>query len=177
MRLRRKPALIFMVTIVVCQLLGEVKVAAEIKAAGKLLIPSAAGEKSYKGVLRITRAVIRIECDEKIFKPFNLDEPGRKQLNIKASEIIKIEIDEKEKKIYLRVENSFVQRYRNIFNLVTWFSTYSIFSGDLYTEFWAIIFAYENPFNIGFLDREVLNSINSRVNPVYTKHYFYSARE
>lgn len=95
MRLRRKPALILMVTIVVCQLLGEVRAAAEIKAAGKLLIPSAAGEKSCKGVLRITRSVIRIECDKKIFQPFNLDEPRQQRLNIKASELIKIEIDEK----------------------------------------------------------------------------------
>jgi len=160
-----------MIILLVGQLLGNLKIT------GKLLIPTATGgEKSYKGVLTITRAKIRIECDQKIFQPLNeLDAPRQARLNIKASDLETIEIDEKEKKIYLRVENSFVSRYRNICTLearvVAGHSTYYPFG--LFKEFWAIVFAYEKPFDISFLDKKVLESINGRAYPVFTKHCFY----
>jgi hypothetical protein len=151
--------------------------AAAIKIPAKLLIPTAAGQKPYKAVITITRAVVRIDCEKKIFQPFNLDTPRQQQLNINASDLVRIEIDEKEKKIYLRVENSFVDKYRNLFNLESRFVGFDIASyGHLYREFWAIIFSYEKSLDIGCLDKEILNSINSRVYPVYTKHYFFGTR-
>ncbi|UCH92933.1 MAG: hypothetical protein JSV88_21930 [Candidatus Aminicenantes bacterium] len=170
--MRVKTGIIIMVFVMACQLSGE------IKAAGKLLIPGAgSGEKSYKGVLTITRAVIRIECDKKIFQPFNqFDAPKQERLNIKASELLRIEINEKEKKIYLRVEDSFVSRYRNILNLESRHVGFSVSTGHLFKEFWAIIFAYENPLELSEIDKKVLNSINERVYPVYTKHCFYCTR-
>jgi hypothetical protein len=168
--MRFKMGLIIMVFIMAGKLSGNIKVA------GRLLIPAAGGvEKSYQGVLTITRAVIRIECYKKIFQPFNeFDAPKQTRLNINTSEVVRIEIDEREKKIYLRVENSFVQRYRNIINLESRFVGFSVDTGHLYKEFWAIIFAYEKPLDIGYLDEQVLNSINQQAVPVYTKHCFYS---
>lgn len=179
MRARRKPVLIVMVIILVGQLLWEIEAAAAIKVTGKLLIPNAGGrEKSYNCVLTITRALIRIECDKKIFQPFNeFDAPRESRLNIKASDLERIEIDEDEKKIYLRVENSFVSRHRNICNLessVVGRSFYYPFG--LYREFWAIVFAYEKSLDLSNLDEKVINSINNRVYSVFTKYWFWSTR-
>jgi hypothetical protein len=171
MQTKRKPIMIIMVIILLTgQLLGD------IKAAGKLLIPTAKGNKPYNAVIIITRALVRIECEKKIFQPFNLDAPKQQRLNINASELVRIEIEQKEKKIYLRVENSFVSRYRNILNLESRFIHFTLVDGHVFSEFWAIIFAYEKPLDIDILDKEVLNSINERVYPVYTKHCFYSTR-
>lgn len=169
MRARRKPTLIVMIFLLVGQLLGHIKIT------GKLLIPAAiGGVKSYKGVLTITRAKIRIECNKKIFQPFNEFEALRQsRLNINASELERIEIDEDEKKIYLRVKNSFVIRYRNILNLESRHITFTFYDGYVFTEFWAIIFAYEKPLDIGYLDRKVLKSINDRAYPVFTKYCSY----
>jgi hypothetical protein len=170
MRARRKPTLIVMIFLLVGQLLGHIKIT------GKLLIPAAiGGEKSYKGVLTITRAKIRIKCDQKIFQPFNeFEAPRQSRLNIKASDLERIEIDEDEKKIYLRVKNSFVIRYRNICTLKSEFVTRSFdYPFGLFKEFWALVFAYEKPLDISFLDKKVLNSINGRAYPVFTKYSSY----
>jgi hypothetical protein len=167
---------VILVIIMAGLLLGKKNAVAAIKITGGLLIPTAGGKQSYRGILTITRAKIRVECDRKIFKPFNeFDAPKQSWLNLDTSQVVRIEFDEKEKKIYLRVENSFVDKYRNLFNLEFRHVGFDIASyGHLYCEFWAIIFSYEKSLDIGCLDKEVLNSINSRVYPVYTKHYFYS---
>jgi hypothetical protein len=169
MRARRKPTLIVMIILLMGQLLGNIKIT------GKLLIPAAiGGEKSYKGILTITRAKIRIECDKKIFQPFNeFEAPRQSRLNINASDLERIEIDEDEKKIYLRVKKSFVIRYRNILNLESRHVRFTFETGHVFTEFWAITFAYENPLDIGYLDKKVLNSINDRAYPVFTKYCSY----
>jgi len=165
-----KMGVVIMVIVMHCQLSGNIKIT------GKLLIPTTGGgEKSYKGVLTITRAKIRIECDQKIFQPFNkFDAPRQARLNIKASDLETIEIDEKEKRIYLRVENSFVSRYRNICTLKSEFVTRSFnYPFGLFKEFWALVFAYEKPLDISFLDKKVLESINGRAYPVFTKYSSY----
>ncbi len=167
--MRFKMGVIIMVIIMVGKLSGNIKIG------GRLLIPIAGGgQKSYKGVLTITRSLIRIECDKQIFQPFNqFESPKQKRLNINTSEILRIEIDESEKMIYLRVESSFVSRYRNILNLEHRSLRYSVETGYIFKEFWAIIFSYEKPIDIGFLDKKVLNSINQRAIPIYTKHCSY----
>jgi hypothetical protein len=110
MRARRKMVLIVMVIVLGGQLLGNIKVT------GRLLIPTAEGQKPYKAVMVITRAVVRIECEKKIFQPFNLDAPTQQRLKINASDLVRIEIDERERKIYLITEHSFINRHRNIIN-------------------------------------------------------------
>ncbi|MGD2090030.1 MAG: hypothetical protein PVH61_27890 [Candidatus Aminicenantes bacterium] len=170
MRARRKPTLIVMIILLVGQLLGNIKITS------KLLMPTTGGgEKSFKGVLTITRAKIRIECHKKIFQPFNeFDAPRQSRLNINAADLEKIEIDEDEKKIYLRVKKTFVSRYRNICTLKSEFVTRSLYHPfGLFKEFWAIAFAYEKPLDISFLDKKVLESINGRSYPVFTKYYSY----
>jgi hypothetical protein len=166
---RRRAVLIIMVIILAGQLFGFIKIT------GKLLIPDAiGGEKSYKCVLTITRAKIRIECDKEIFQPFNeFDAPRQSRLNIKASDLETIEIDENDKKIYLRVKKAFVIRYRNILNIESGYVRFSFETGHVFTEFWVIIFSYENPFDIGYLDKKVLKSINDRAYPVFTKYCSY----
>ena len=132
MRARRKPTLIVMIILLVGQLLGNIKIT------GKLLIPTTGGgEKSYKGVLTITRAKIRIECDQNIFQPFNeFNAPRKARLNIKASDLETIENNEDKKKIYLRVKKTFVSRYRNICTLKSEFVTRSLYHPfGLFKEF------------------------------------------
>jgi hypothetical protein len=94
-------------------------------------------------------------------------------LNVNTSELERIEIDEKEKRIYLIVKKSFVSMYRNIFNLESRHVTFTFYDGYVFTEFWAIIFTYENSLDIGFLDKKVLDSINIRAYPVFTKYCSY----
>lgn len=174
MRARRKMVLI--VIILVGQLLGGTKAAAAIKITGRLLIPIAKGkQRSYHGVLTITRAKIRVECDKEIFQPLNeFTVPKQKRLDIDSSELLEMEIDKDEKKIYLKVKNSFVSMYRNILNLEARHIHFSFMTGHVYIEFWAIIFAYEKPLDMSDLDEIVINSINNSVYPVYTKHFFYT---
>lgn len=166
---RRREVLIIMVIILAGQLLGYIKVT------GKLLIPAAiGGEKSYNGILTITRALIRVECDKKIFQTFNeFDTPRQSRLNINASDLARIEIDEDAKKIYLRVKKTFVIRYRNILNLESRHVKSNLLNGHVFIEFWAIIFTYEKPLDIGYLDKKVLKSINDRACPVFTKYCSY----
>ena len=170
MRAGRKMVLIVIFIILVGQLLGNIKVT------GRLLIPTAEGQKPYKAVMVITRAVVRIECDKKIFQPFNLDAPRQQRLNINASDLVRIEIDERERKIYLRVKHFFIDRHRNIINQKVEFISITAYYGHLYKEFWAITFAYDKPLDIGYLDQKVIDSINHRAYPVFTKYYFYSTR-
>jgi hypothetical protein len=167
-------AVIIMVSIIALLLLGKSEADAAIKPSGRLLIPSAdGGQKAYKAVLMIKRSLIRIECDKKIFQPFNeFDAPKQNRLDINTSELMSIKIDAKEKKIYIIVEISSVSRYRNILNLETRYLGYSCLSGHAYKEFWAIIFVYDK-LDMDYLDQEVLNLINNRAGIVYTKHFFY----
>ena len=165
----------FKMGVVILIIIMSGKLSGNIKIDGTLLIPTAGdGQKSYKGVLTITRSLIRIECDKQIFQPFNqFESPKQKRLNINTSEVERIEIDEKEKKIYLRVESSFVSRYRNILNLEHRRLSFSVETGYIFREFWAIVFSYEKPLDIGFFDKKILNSINQRSIPIYTKHCSY----
>jgi hypothetical protein len=169
--MRFKTAMAIMSILMVFQLFGDIKVT------GELLIPTAGGgEKSYKGVLTITRALISIECDKKIFQPFNeFEAPKQKRLNINASEVVWIEINGKEKKIYLRVEDPFVSNYRNIFHLEVRSVGFSFDTGHVFKEFWAIIFSYEK-LDMKPPDEQVVNSINKQSMPLFTKHFIYSTK-
>jgi hypothetical protein len=173
---KRRPVLVIMIIIVVGQLLGETKAAAAIKITGRLLIPTAKSrQRPYQAVLKITRAKIRVECDKRIFQPFNeFAAPKQKRLDIDTSELLEIEIDEDKKKIYLKVKNSFVIRYRNICNLESRLVGRSFYHPfGLFREFWAIIFAYEKPLDMSDLDEQVINSINNSVYLINTRYFFY----
>jgi hypothetical protein len=105
----RVKLLIVMTIILASQLLGE------IKAGGKLLIPTATGEKPYKCVMVITRAEIRLECDKRIFQPFNqFDTPKQAKLKVNTAEIYKIQINGNE--ILLIAKDPLYQRYRHLFH-------------------------------------------------------------
>ena len=59
--------LIVMIILGACHLLGEIKLT------GKLLFPTAKGEKQYDAVITITRAEILIDCaSNRLFGPFTL---------------------------------------------------------------------------------------------------------
>jgi hypothetical protein len=94
MQTMRKPGIVALVIILaVSNLCGQIKAAAEIKAAGKLLIPTAAGEKPYKCIIFFTQREIRLECDKRIFQTFNLfDSPKQAKIKVNTAEVERIQI-------------------------------------------------------------------------------------
>jgi hypothetical protein len=157
MRARRKPVLIAMVIILVAQLLGEVKTAT-----GKLLIPTAAGEKPYNCVMVITPAEIGIECTMKIFQPFNqFGTPRQAKIKMNTAEIEEIQVQNRKNRIYIITTDSFCIRYRNVFNRAYKnIGFQSLF--PITKENWALIFTLDNPSDIGAVGEELIKVIGER---------------
>ena len=138
------------------QLLGEIKVA------GQLLIPGAAGEKPYSCVIFVTKAAIVIECNKKIFQPFNqFDAPKQTKIIINMAEVEGIQFQSRKRKMYLITKDSFSILYRNVFNRVS-----KIIGFDsLYlicVENWALIFRVDNPGEIKVLGEELMKILGKR---------------
>lgn len=155
MRVRRKPVLIIMIIILVGQLLGEVKAAA-----GKLLIPTAAGEKPYNCVMVITQTGIEIECALKIFKPFNqFDAPKQAKIKVNTAEVEEVQIYMN--KIYISTHEPFWRKYRNILQHLY----HRKYAGCLeyrYIEKWVLLFALDNPADIGAVGEALITIIGER---------------
>lgn len=108
MSTKRKVVLVIMIIILTGRLLGE------IKAAGKLLIPTSEGkEKSYRGVITITRAEILIECQAKIFQPLNdFEAPKKSCLKINTADVLRMSL--LKNGVVIFPKTPLYNRYRNI---------------------------------------------------------------
>ena len=130
----------------------------QIKAAGKLIIPTANGDKPYKAVICITRSELEIECSEKIFRHFNaFNTPKYKKMRVNTMEISEICVSEET--IYILPEDDFYRRYRNFFHPVY---RIAIFWPLVEEEKMALMFIMDNPADIDSSARELLKSINKR---------------
>jgi hypothetical protein len=146
---------IVIVIILACQLLGEVKAAA-----GKLLIPTAGGEKPYNCVMVITRAGIEIECALKIFQPFNqFDAPKQTKIRVNTAEVEEIQIYKN--KIYISTQKPFWKQYRNILQHL-YQSKYVGFFEYIYIEKWVLLFALDNSADIGAVSEALITIIGER---------------
>lgn len=152
--MRIKLLIVMMIILGVSQLLGEIKLT------GKLLIPTAKGEKQYDAVITITRAEIMIECAKKIFQSFNeFDVPKQARLKVNTAEIYKIQIRKKENEILLIAKDSLYQRYKHLFHPV-WRVVQFIPLKREKKE--AIIFIMDNPADIGCIEESLVKLINER---------------
>lgn len=151
--MRIKLLIVMMIILGVCQLLGEIKVK------GKLLIPTATGEKPYKCVMVIKRTEIWIECALKIFQPFNqFDTPKQAKIIVSKAEVEKIYIHKN--KIYISTHESFYKRYRNILHHLYEHKFVSFSDGFDAIEKWIIIFVVDNPADIGCIEEDLIKLIN-----------------
>lgn len=131
----------------------------EIKAAGKLLIPTAKGEYQYDAVITITRAEIGIECALKIFQPFNqFDAPKKAKINVSTGEVEEVQVQIQENKIYIITTDSFCIRYRNIFNRASKVIGFECLF-PITIENWALIFTLDNPADIGAVSEALIKVI------------------
>lgn len=112
MWVKKKMILIIMLMINLTGLLGE------IKATGKLLIPTAEGkEKPFKGAITITQEIIIIECQEKIFQLFNeSDSPKQTKIRIKTEEVERISLQGNG--VIIFPATPLYNRYRHLLNHV-----------------------------------------------------------
>ena len=139
------------------QLLGE------INAAGKLLIPTAAGEKPYTCVILVTKAAIEIECNKNIFQPFNqFDAPKQAKIIINTAEVEEIQILNQKRKIYIVAKDSFTIRYRNVFNRISKIVGFELVISPVTVENWALIFTGDNPDDIKALGEELTTILGKR---------------
>ncbi len=130
----------------------------QVRAAGKLVIPSADGNKPFKAVIRITPAELEIECSEKIFRRFNaFNTPTYGKMRVNTREISEICLCEG--RIFIMPGDDFYQRYRNFFCPV--YRTV-MFWPLVEEEKMALIFIMDNPADIGSSARDLLDSINKR---------------
>ncbi|NIM17294.1 MAG: hypothetical protein GTO45_35270 [Candidatus Aminicenantes bacterium] len=130
----------------------------QIKAAGKLIIPSADGDKHFKAVIRITPTELEIECSEKIFRRFNaFHTPKYRKMRVNTMEISEICVSEGT--IFILPEDDFYLRYRNLFNPVWRIVRFIPLDEE---EKMALIFIMDNPADIGSSGMELLDSINKR---------------
>jgi hypothetical protein len=130
----------------------------QIKAAGKLLIPTAYGEKQYKAVIRITRSHIEIECKEKIFRLFNaFNTPRYRKLRVNTAEVREICVSKG--KIFILPGDEFYRRYRNLFYPVWRILSYLY---SIIEEKMALIFIMDNPDDMGAAAKELLESISNK---------------
>ena len=151
MGIKRKRAIITLVTILLLagHLLGN------IKATGKLLIPTAGGIKEYKALIFLNRLEMLIECGEEIFKLFNdFKAPKSRKMKADTAEIVEILIQENE--IIIIPNDSFCQKYRYLLHRVRF-----ILSLFHTREGWALIFKMDNTADIGFLGNELIKIINN----------------
>jgi hypothetical protein len=134
----------------------------EIKATGKLLIPSACGEKPYNCIIVVKEALIEIECTKKIFQPFNqFDAPKQTKIVINTEEIKELQMLHQNRKIYLVTDDSFSIRYRNVFNRVSKIIAFdSLYPVNI--ENWALIFIVDNPEDIKTLGEELIKILGKR---------------
>lgn len=120
------------------------KLSGNIKVTGKLLIPTAKGERMYDSVITFTRVEICIECLKEIFQPFNeFDSPKHAKIVVNTAEIEEIQIQIQNKKIFIITKDSFTIRYRNIFNRASKIIGIQSLS-PVSVENWALIFVVEN---------------------------------
>ena len=154
---RRKPGIFVLVIIlVVSNLLGQVKTA------GKLLIPTARGKKSYKGIITITPEEIGIECDKKIFRSFNeFEAPKQAKIVLNTAEVEEIQIQIQDKKIFIITKDSFTIRYRNVFNRASRIVEFD-FLFPILEKNWALIFLVDNPADMKTLGEKLVNIIGDR---------------
>ncbi len=148
---RWKPGVATLVIVLLAShLLGQ------IKAAGKLLIPTAGGRKSYKGIITITRAEIKIECDKKIFQRFNeFNSPKTGEIKVNTAEIERICVQKNT--IFIIPKASFHQRYRHLFQPCERLISVIYLVVEKKD---AMIFIMDNPTDINFLGKEVIKLIN-----------------
>ncbi|MCP4221352.1 MAG: hypothetical protein GY765_42395 [bacterium] len=106
-----KVLLIFVVGILVARALWG---AVELKAPGKLVLDTMGNYKYFRGVIKITDRGITIECEKRIFQPYNaFDEPRIQQLFVEARALRKLKISKNN--IYLYTRGKFYEKYRNYF--------------------------------------------------------------
>jgi hypothetical protein len=136
------------------QLLGNIKVA------GRLLIPTAGGEKPYNCVMVITRASIEIECALKIFQPFNqFDAPKQTKIRVNTAEVEEIQIYKNN--IYISTQKPFWKQYRNILQHL-YQSKYVGFFEYIHIEKWVLLFALDNSADIGAVSEALIAIIGER---------------
>jgi len=156
MEARRKSILIIMIIILAGQLLGEIR-----SVAGELLIPNAKGERnSYKGFITITQSEILIECQEKLFSPFNESgTPKQSKLRIDTTEVERISINGNG--IIIFPKDILYNRHRNLLNHVRILSLFN------HQERLVFIFAIDmDKYNeAGDRELEVVKKINQRNDP------------
>lgn len=129
----------------------------QIKVMGKLLIPTAAGDKPYKCVLFITPAGIEIKCSIKIFQPFNLfDTPREAKIKVKTAEIEGLQYYEN--MIYISTHEPFWRKYRNILQHL-YLRKYAGCFEYIYIEKWILVFKVDNPNDMGPKEKEFIKSI------------------
>jgi len=157
MKAEAKPIIIFVVIIILFgHLFGE------ITAPGKLIIPTAKGEKGYDAVITVTQTEIIIKCSKKIFQPFNeFDAPKQSKINLNTAEVEEIQIQTQNKKIFIITNDSFTIRYRNIFNRASKdIGLVALF--PVTVENWALILVVDNPADIKALGEALIKVIGNR---------------
>ncbi len=140
MQAKRKPGIIGLVIIfyVFSNLSGDIKVT------GEFVLPTAEGEKSYKSVIFITSVEITIQCNQKIFHPFNLfNVPKQSVFKLPIVEVKAIEVSTKKSTIFIETKESFCMRYWNLFHPVLT-STYWILNSN-YENCWILIISIKKP--------------------------------
>ena len=154
-----KEKIIFIILVMIFmtgQLSGNIEVA------GKLLIPTAKGEKKYDAVITVTQTGIMIKCSKKIFQRFNeFDAPKQSKIKLNTAEVEEIQIQNQNKKIFIITKDFFTIRYRNVFNRATKIiGIRSLF--PVTVEKWALIFVVDNPVDIKALGEALIKIIGER---------------
>lgn len=151
---------IYSIVLVIIFLTGHIL--GNIKVAGKLLIPTAKGEKKYRAVITFTRKEICIECYKKIFQPLNeFDTPKQAKIVINTAEVKEIQTQIQSNKIYIIPEDSYTIHYRNVFNRS--YKTIGIMSlSPINVENWALIFVVDNPADIKAIGESLIKIIGAR---------------
>jgi len=152
---KAKPIIIFVVIIILFgQLLGEIRVP------GKLIIPTANGEKRYDVIITITKTEMMIECAKKIFQPFNeFDAPKQSKIRLKMAEIYKIQVSKKGNEILLLDEGSLCQRYRHLFRPVWKITRFFPYEEERKE---ALIFIIDKPADIKAIGEALIKIIGNR---------------
>jgi len=143
----------------------------EIKIKGKFLIPKFfEGAREYIGVITFARNGIEIECQEKIFQPFNeFDAPKHRKLEIKLGEFNGIEIKGETKKIIINIPNWYILkdrkkslylRYRNMF--FHFYRPITVGFDPGYHVDYGLEFMFDNPDDIGVSEKKFFRALVNR---------------